>query len=305
MRAPPACVRHALRLGKELFEVREQSCKRRTLLFGDIIDREERVAVLRDALCAVRLRPARGEERRDAVGGSARKRQRRAEEAPALREELPVISGEGRRRLFSKPRFKPRDERGKMRHLRARPALRLLDVDLLQRRARMLRRALANLRNLSTRHPMVAELHESRRKHIAKLQPIMRVTRRLSSRRPCRFWRRGERRFQKRPHLAVVPSGKKATRLAEQIGRRAAPVRSGRRLCQAARRLLPPPASPSHPLPPHSRRALCNASPSSRGSRRTPPHIPRNGRFGSRAPRRRRRGCASRSSHRAIRQGAC
>ena len=298
---PRPRVRHALDCRKEAIETLGQPRKRRTLLHGDIVERKERIAVLRNGLRFIRFHSARGEKSMDALCGISRERQRRTPEAIAFRKELSIVGGERRGRLLGKPLLQIRDERREMLKLRARPALGLLDVNLLQRRARMRGSALADAGDLSTRRPIVAKLHERRRQHIAKLHEIVK-SRCLAG---SRLRRRGECRLRQRTHIRIPRGGKKAARLAEQLGRRAACKRSERLLRRAAPPSLLTLAALSHALPPHSRRAPCSTSPSCRAARRTPPHTPRKERYASRAPQHRPHGCASRSSHRAIRQGAC
>ena len=67
----------------------------------------------------------------DALCSTSRKRQRRTPEAIAFRKELSIVGGERGGQLLSKPLLQIRDERREMLKLRARPALCLLDVNLL------------------------------------------------------------------------------------------------------------------------------------------------------------------------------
>ena len=301
VRVPRPRVRHALHIGKEAIEALGQPCKRRTLLHGNIVEREERVAVFRHSLRFIRFHAARGEKGTDACCSASRERQRRTPEAIAFREELSIVGGKRRGRLLGKPLLQIRDERREMLKLRARPAFGLLDVDLLQRRARVRGSALADACDLRTRRPIVAKLHERRRQHIAKLHEIVK-SRRLAGRSPRP---RGKRRLRQRTHIRVPRGGKKAARLAEQLGRRAACKRRERLLRRAALPPLLTLAALSHALPPRSRRAPCSTSPACRAARRTPPRIFQTERYASRAPQHRLHGCASRSSRRAIRQDAC
>ena len=226
VRMPRPRVCHTLGCGKESIEALGQPCKRRTLLHSDIVEREERIAVLRNGLRFIRFHSARGEKGMDALCSTPRKRQRRTPEAIAFRKELSIVGGERGGQLLSKPLLQIRDERREMLKLRARPALGLLDVNLLQRRARMRGSALADAGDLCTRRLIVAELHERRCQHIAKLHEIVQ-SRHLDGRSPRP---RGKCRREQRTHIRVPRGGKKAARLAEQLGRRAA--------CKRRERLL-------------------------------------------------------------------